>query len=60
MSEYRAVRASSMALIGSLSSDTLERRGSQNGVTVSVRAIVYIIAGHERYHVRSLRENYFS
>jgi uncharacterized damage-inducible protein DinB len=58
LAEYLAVRASSLALIGSLSLEALERRGTQNGVTVSGRVIVYVIVGHERYHLRSLRENY--
>jgi uncharacterized damage-inducible protein DinB len=58
LAEYRAVRASTVALLGGLSDEALERRGTQNGVTVSVRAIAYIIAGHELYHLRSLRENY--
>jgi len=60
LTEYRAVRASTIALIASLSDEALVRRGTQNGVSVSVRAIVYVIVGHELYHLRSLRENYGS
>jgi hypothetical protein len=29
-----------------------------NGSTVSVRALAYIVAGHERHHLETLRNRY--
>ena len=34
------------------------RRGVANDKEISVRALAYIIAGHEIYHVNILRERY--
>ena len=33
-------------------------RGSANGSPVTFRALMYIIAGHERHHVGILKERY--
>ncbi|MFT5143625.1 MAG: hypothetical protein ACI84D_002255 [Thalassolituus oleivorans] len=37
---------------------TLDRVGIASGATFSVRALLYILAGHERHHMRILRERY--
>jgi uncharacterized damage-inducible protein DinB len=58
MAEYRAVRASTICLIASLPDEALERGGTQGGIPVRARTFVYTIAGHELYHLRSIRENY--
>ena len=39
---------------------TGERRGSANGVEISVRALAWVIAGHERHHIRVLHERYLT
>ncbi len=59
LTEYRAVRAATISLIASLSDEALERWGTQAGTPVRVRGFVYIIPGHELYHLLSIRENYF-
>ncbi len=56
--ELRAVRAASLALYRSLDEAEIERRGEANGWPVSVRALAWITAGHERHHARILRERY--
>lgn len=56
--EFRAVRAATLALFGGLDADALARRGTANGAEVSVRALAWIIAGHERHHLALLRERY--
>jgi hypothetical protein len=58
LAEYRAVRSASIALVRSFDEDAIDRRGTIDGHTVSVRALTYIIAGHELYHLRSIIENY--
>jgi uncharacterized damage-inducible protein DinB len=56
--ELEVVRASTIHLAKHLDSEALARRGSANKNGVSVRALLYIIAGHERHHVGVLRDRY--
>lgn len=58
LDEHRRVRAATLAFFGALDADELARRGVANGKAISVRAIAYITAGHERHHVRVLRDRY--
>lgn len=60
LEELQVVRSSTIHLARHLSPEALARRGSANGTPVSVRALFYIIAGHERHHVELLRERYLS
>ncbi|HEX3868748.1 MAG TPA: DinB family protein, partial [Gemmatimonadaceae bacterium] len=56
--ELQVVRSATIHLAKHLDVESLERRGSANGSPVSVRALLYIIAGHERHHALLLRERY--
>ena len=56
--ELDAVRGATLALFRGLDGEALVRRGTASGNEVSVRALAYIIAGHERHHVGILRERY--
>jgi len=56
--ELRAVRAATLALFRGLDPAALARRGTANGVPVTVRAAAWIIAGHERHHLEILRTRY--
>jgi len=56
--EYESVRAASLALFGGLDEEALLRRGTANGKEISVRALAWIIAGHELHHRRLLVERY--
>jgi hypothetical protein len=56
--DLETVRAATIRLLRPLDEDALARRGSANGAEISVRALAYIIAGHERHHVNVLRERY--
>jgi uncharacterized damage-inducible protein DinB len=58
LTEYVAVREATLALFRGLPSGAGERRGVASGAGVSVRALAYIIAGHERHHLRVLQERY--
>ena len=58
--ELRAVRAATVALFAGLAPDELARRGVANQTEMSVRAIAYVIAGHERHHGAILRERYLA
>ncbi len=50
VAELVAVRRASVALLRSFDAAAWERRGVADGNEVSVRALAYIIAGHERHH----------
>ncbi|HEX4575254.1 MAG TPA: DinB family protein [Gemmatimonadales bacterium] len=56
--ELDTVRQATIALFGGLDADVLARHGRANDREVSVRALGYIIAGHERHHVAILRDRY--
>ena len=58
LGEWQAVRQASIAFVKSLSPEAAVRMGTASGHPVSARAIIYIIAGHERHHMRILRERY--
>jgi len=49
-SELGTVRESTLFLFKHLEEDAWMRRGIANGAEVSVRALAYIIAGHELHH----------
>ena len=56
--EFRAVRMATIALFEGMSREALARQGTANDTRVSVRALVWIIAGHERHHRKILQERY--
>jgi uncharacterized damage-inducible protein DinB len=57
-SEFEQVRRATVAFLEHLDADAASRRGTANNLEISARALAYIIAGHERHHVRILRERY--
>ncbi len=58
LEQYRLVRESSIALFSSFSEEVASRIGNANGHAVSARALVWMIAGHERHHLNVLKERY--
>jgi len=56
--EYEHVRRSTVSLLASLEDDAWHRRGTANNNEVSVRALAFIMAGHERHHLEILRTRY--
>ncbi|TGE28380.1 DinB family protein [Hymenobacter metallicola] len=56
--EYASVRAATLSLFRSFSPAQLERTGSANGGPASVRALLFIIPGHELHHLSIFRERY--
>lgn len=58
LEQYRLVRESSIALFSSFSEEVASRIGIANGHAVSARALVCMIAGHERHHLNILKERY--
>lgn len=58
--EYRAVRGATLALFRGMSEAMLARRGVANQAEMTVRAVPWIVAGHERHHVGILKERYLA
>ena len=58
LADFVAVRAASLHLFRSFAPADWERRGEASGTEVSVRAIAWILAGHELHHRRIVRERY--
>jgi hypothetical protein len=58
LAEFQTVRAATESLFRSFDETAIGRRGTANNVPVTVRALAYIIAGHERHHVNILKTRY--
>ena len=58
IAEYKAVRESTICLFESFSQDDLLRIGIASGSPMSVRALGFVIVGHETHHLNILNERY--
>jgi len=58
LTEFAAVRRSTIALFDSFDDEALLRSGVASGNIMSVRAAAYHIAGHEMRHVNIIKERY--
>jgi hypothetical protein len=57
--EFLAVRMATLTLVQSFTEEAWGRRGTANNDSVTVRAMAYVIAGHEMHHRRILDDRYF-
>ena len=58
LAEYEAIRCSTIAMFNGFETPALTRKGTADGTTMSVRAIVHHIAGHELHHLNVIKERY--
>lgn len=56
--EYKHIRLATLDLFTSFREEVWNRYGSANGVNFSVRALAWIIAGHELHHKGVIEERY--
>ncbi len=56
--EFIQLRKSNIILFNSFTEDMLNKRGLANNNEVTVRAILFITAGHEIHHINILKEKY--
>lgn len=56
--EYALVRRANIVFFQNLPPEAWDRRGTANQHPVTVRALAYTIVGHERHHLKVLREKY--
>lgn len=58
LAEYATVRQATLSLLRSFSDEAWSRRGIMNNNRVTVRALGYVIAGHELHHLNVIRSHY--
>lgn len=58
LSEYQAVRLSTRLLFKSMTLTESERMGQSSSMHLSARAFAFIIAGHDRHHLKVFAEKY--
>ena len=56
--EFSLLRKSNLYLINSLNEEELSRLGYANGKEMSVRAIIFVMAGHVIHHTKIINERY--
>lgn len=56
--EFKATRLSNLYMIKALSDEQLSRDGVASNARFTVRAFVYMIAGHELHHLNIFKERY--
>ena len=58
VSEFRAVRESSVCLFNSMNKEMREFLGSANGLSVSAEMLGFMIVGHTCHHLGVIKERY--
>lgn len=58
LEDYESVRMSTLSLIRQFKGDVWDRHGTASGNKLTVRAMAFLIAGHERHHLTVLRDKY--
>jgi hypothetical protein len=58
LDEFIVLRKSTMYLLKSFNQEELNRSGISNDRPITVRALVYILAGHVNHHQHILKERY--
>jgi uncharacterized damage-inducible protein DinB len=58
MEEYETVRKSSIAFFNGITDEMSKRKGKANGHDITVRALGYILPGHEMHHMQVIKERY--
>lgn len=60
LKEYTSVRKATLSLFKNFSEEDLLRRGTANNTSVTVRALLYHLAGHELHHLHIIRQKYLA
>jgi uncharacterized damage-inducible protein DinB len=58
--ELDHVRRATVHFFANLDDDAFGRRGAANGAEITVRALAFILAGHESHHMNVLRTRYLN
>jgi len=60
LKEYAALRSSTIELLENFDEEMMMQTGTASGNPISVRALAYIILGHEKHHMEIIRERYLN
>ena len=60
LEQYDHTRNATISLFSGFSKEQLMKRGVVNGTMFTVRALGYVIAGHESHHLDTIRNRYMS
>jgi uncharacterized damage-inducible protein DinB len=58
LEEFQFVRNSTLSLFNSFSNEQLLYLGTASDNTISVRAIGFVISGHQKHHLKIIKERY--
>lgn len=58
LEEFQLVRNSTIALFKSFDQEMLSREGYANGMNITVNALGFVIAGHEKHHINIIQQRY--
>jgi len=56
--ELYTVREANLLMLGDLDESKLDFQGTMSGKSVTPRALLYMLAGHEAHHIKILKEKY--
>jgi len=56
--EFAIVRESNLILFKHFNEDTLPEKGKSNGAEITVRALLFMIAGHVKSHLETIKTKY--
>lgn len=60
LDEFEHERRANLLMINNISDENSKRVGTASGNPVSARALVYIMAGHAKHHMKILSERYLA
>jgi hypothetical protein len=58
LDDLQALRAATISLFGGFADEDWDRSGTASDNPVTVRALAYIVAGHEHHHLKIVMERY--
>ncbi len=58
--EFQKVREANILMFKGFDETAIDRRGIASGNPITVNALMFIIAGHEKHHVNILKSKYFN
>lgn len=58
--EFRDLRRSTVSFFSGLDAESWRRVGTANDAGISVRALAFIVGGHQAHHMKVLRERYLN
>ncbi|MCM3572670.1 DinB family protein [Mesobacillus subterraneus] len=58
LEDYQNVRTATTSLLKGLPQHSLKYRSNANGFDVTVETVAYMVAGHERHHLKIIEEKY--